>query len=68
MECTGLCRSFSDTEALKDLTSLQKQKYENIIEQQEITIKNLKAEIKKKTADLQVNIRKLELKNSAENL
>ncbi|KAM7341568.1 phosphodiesterase 4D interacting protein centrosomin isoform 9-T10 [Cochliomyia hominivorax] len=53
LECTGFCRSFSDTEALNDLTSLQKQKYDNIIEQQETTIKNLKAEVKKKTADLQ---------------
>ncbi|XP_065366562.1 centrosomin isoform X2 [Calliphora vicina] len=53
LECTGFCRSFSDTEALNDLTSLQKQKYDNIIEQQEATIKNLKVEVKKKTADLQ---------------
>ncbi|XP_046809680.1 centrosomin isoform X1 [Lucilia cuprina] len=53
LECTGFCRSFSDTEALNDLTSLQKQKYDNIIEQQEVTIKNLKVEVKKKTADLQ---------------
>ncbi|XP_037813946.1 centrosomin isoform X5 [Lucilia sericata] len=53
LECTGFCRSFSDTEALNDLTSLQKQKYDHIIEQQEVTIKNLKVEVKKKTADLQ---------------
>ncbi|XP_075169544.1 phosphodiesterase 4D interacting protein centrosomin isoform X5 [Haematobia irritans] len=53
LEVTGFCPSLSDSEAMNDLSSSQKQKYENIIEQQEAIIQTLKADVKKKTADLQ---------------
>lgn len=56
MECTGLCRSLSDTEALNNVPSniSQKQKMETIIAEQETLIRSLKSEVKKKTANLQV--------------
>uniref|UniRef100_A0A1I8NRW2 Centrosomin N-terminal motif 1 domain-containing protein n=2 Tax=Stomoxys calcitrans TaxID=35570 RepID=A0A1I8NRW2_STOCA len=53
LEVTGFCASLSDSEAINDLSSTQKQKYETIIEQQEATIQTLRADVKKKTADLQ---------------
>ncbi|XP_058984766.1 centrosomin isoform X2 [Musca domestica] len=54
LEVTGFCPSLSDSDAIQDVMPLaQKQKYETIIQEQETVIETLKADIKKKTADLQ---------------
>ncbi|XP_058979539.1 centrosomin-like isoform X2 [Musca domestica] len=54
LEVTGFCPSLSDSDAIQDAMPLaQKQKYETIIQEQETVIETLKADIKKKTADLQ---------------
>lgn len=44
---------------MTELSLAQKQKYEALIEQQDATIQTLKADIKKKTADLQVFVASL---------
>ncbi|XP_055857204.1 centrosomin isoform X1 [Episyrphus balteatus] len=51
-ECSGLCRSLSDTETIAESSSLRAQ-MEKIIEQKDSEIRKLNAEVKKKTANLQ---------------
>ncbi|XP_055923053.1 centrosomin isoform X7 [Eupeodes corollae] len=51
-ECSGLCRSLSDTETIAESTSLRAQ-MDKIIEQKDVEIRKLNAEVKKKTANLQ---------------
>ncbi|XP_073812667.1 phosphodiesterase 4D interacting protein centrosomin isoform X12 [Musca autumnalis] len=53
LEVTGFCPSLSDSDAMQEMPTAQKQKYETIIHEQETVIETLKADIKKKTADLQ---------------
>ncbi|XP_061391426.1 centrosomin [Musca vetustissima] len=53
LEVTGFCPSLSDSDAIQEMPLAQKQKYETIIQEQEAVIETLKADIKKKTADLQ---------------
>lgn len=56
-ECSGLCRSLSDTETIAESTSLRTQ-MEKIIDQKDAEIRKLNAEVKKKTANLQTLVNK----------